>query len=337
MNLGLMVVGGIVEFFIIGRVEVGDFWLNLLVMLCFTFIWLSFFNAIIGFKKSKNLLVAEENDSFLTECKYLKKLVVKNFIYDIFLFLGVQIILAFVLSKIIIPICTPTIPIVYVDLILAINVLFFCFPFFMLMTIKAKEKFTISIQQIIFIFLILGCETLFGLTIYELLVLILGKFLNAYGLSFLLTLNIAYNLFGVFKILSSCEDDQVFFVEVKNFIYEVFLFFIFSILIFLTMCSAFLLKMLPIYLIDLSKLEDLIFTFSFIYLCVISIPAYIAYRKGRNFKLWFIYAYPFFIIAMIHAIVIKPIPDKNNETIEEKTEQGERVHHFRRFTIRKLH
>ena len=39
---------------------------------------------------------------------------------------------------------------------------------------------------------------------------------------------------------------------------------------------------------------------------ITSLPAIIAHKKGRNFSLWWIYGWALFIIAIIHAIVLKP-------------------------------
>jgi len=36
------------------------------------------------------------------------------------------------------------------------------------------------------------------------------------------------------------------------------------------------------------------------------IPAMIAYRKGRNFGLWWIYGSMLFIVALFHALLIRP-------------------------------
>lgn len=42
-------------------------------------------------------------------------------------------------------------------------------------------------------------------------------------------------------------------------------------------------------------------------LMLISIPAFIARSKGRNFFLWLLYSVPpLFIIALIHSIILKP-------------------------------
>ena len=35
------------------------------------------------------------------------------------------------------------------------------------------------------------------------------------------------------------------------------------------------------------------------------IPAFIAKNKGRNFLLWYIYGFAFFIIALIHSLFMK--------------------------------
>ena len=37
------------------------------------------------------------------------------------------------------------------------------------------------------------------------------------------------------------------------------------------------------------------------------IPAYIAYRKGRSFGLWWIYGAMIFIVAFFHSLLIKPL------------------------------
>ncbi len=44
------------------------------------------------------------------------------------------------------------------------------------------------------------------------------------------------------------------------------------------------------------------------------IPAFIAFNKGRNFFLWFVYGFCLFIIAFIHSLFLK----KTVETIEEE-------------------
>lgn len=36
------------------------------------------------------------------------------------------------------------------------------------------------------------------------------------------------------------------------------------------------------------------------------IPAYIAYNKGRNAGIWFVYGFVFWLIALIHSLFIKP-------------------------------
>jgi uncharacterized membrane protein len=38
-------------------------------------------------------------------------------------------------------------------------------------------------------------------------------------------------------------------------------------------------------------------------------PALIARSKGRNFGLWYLYGLALFLIAMIHALVLKPIDE----------------------------
>ena len=40
--------------------------------------------------------------------------------------------------------------------------------------------------------------------------------------------------------------------------------------------------------------------------CISLIPAIIAYRKGRNLFLWWLYGSLLFLIAMIHSILLKP-------------------------------
>jgi hypothetical protein len=36
------------------------------------------------------------------------------------------------------------------------------------------------------------------------------------------------------------------------------------------------------------------------------IPAMIAYSKGRNFLLWYVYGVALFLIALVHALLLKP-------------------------------
>lgn len=54
--------------------------------------------------------------------------------------------------------------------------------------------------------------------------------------------------------------------------------------------------------------EDSLFVFlveNLIELLIIAlIPAYIAKRKGRNFKRWYIYAVLLWIVAMIHSLLL---------------------------------
>lgn len=40
------------------------------------------------------------------------------------------------------------------------------------------------------------------------------------------------------------------------------------------------------------------------------IPAYIASQKGRNFFLWWLYGAGLFIVAIFHAILLKPAEEK---------------------------
>lgn len=46
--------------------------------------------------------------------------------------------------------------------------------------------------------------------------------------------------------------------------------------------------------------------FFFILLLLGLLPAYIAMNKGRNFLLWWVYGTLLFIIAIFHAIMLKP-------------------------------
>jgi len=38
------------------------------------------------------------------------------------------------------------------------------------------------------------------------------------------------------------------------------------------------------------------------------IPAVIAAKKGRNFTLWWFYGGGVFIVALVHALLLKPVP-----------------------------
>ena len=40
------------------------------------------------------------------------------------------------------------------------------------------------------------------------------------------------------------------------------------------------------------------------------IPAHIAYKKGRRFWLWYLYAVAFWIVAIIHALMLSPDQDE---------------------------
>ncbi len=55
------------------------------------------------------------------------------------------------------------------------------------------------------------------------------------------------------------------------------------------------------------------------------LPAVIASSKGRSFFLWWLYGSALFIIAIIHALVIKPTPTAERS---EKLEQGMKPCHF---------
>lgn len=48
------------------------------------------------------------------------------------------------------------------------------------------------------------------------------------------------------------------------------------------------------------------------------IPAFIAKSKGRNFFLWHLYGFAFFIIALIHSLLISKTPEKIAEDYKEK-------------------
>lgn len=50
------------------------------------------------------------------------------------------------------------------------------------------------------------------------------------------------------------------------------------------------------------------------------IPALIAYKKGRNFFLWWIYGGALFIIALVHACLIKPQVEQEPEKVEQEPE-----------------
>ena len=54
-------------------------------------------------------------------------------------------------------------------------------------------------------------------------------------------------------------------------------------------------------------------------LLIALIPAAIARNKGKNFLLWWIYGMLLFIVALIHAIVLKP---DYNELDRRKLQQG---------------
>ena len=49
------------------------------------------------------------------------------------------------------------------------------------------------------------------------------------------------------------------------------------------------------------------------------IPAVIAHKKGRNFNIWWIYGWAFFLIAIIHAILLKPNDDAKLKSGKYKT------------------
>ena len=46
----------------------------------------------------------------------------------------------------------------------------------------------------------------------------------------------------------------------------------------------------------------------FVLLLLGLLPAYIAMNKGRNFILWWLYGTVLFVIAIFHAITLKPTP-----------------------------
>ena len=46
------------------------------------------------------------------------------------------------------------------------------------------------------------------------------------------------------------------------------------------------------------------------------IPAFIAYRKGRSFGLWWIYGAMIFIVALFHSLLLKPLV-KRAEPVEK--------------------
>ncbi|MEG6584192.1 zinc ribbon domain-containing protein [Dendrosporobacter sp. 1207_IL3150] len=48
------------------------------------------------------------------------------------------------------------------------------------------------------------------------------------------------------------------------------------------------------------------------------LPAFIAKSKGRSFMLWWIYGAAFFIVAIIHAIVIKPTKQQADRDMTEE-------------------
>ena len=48
------------------------------------------------------------------------------------------------------------------------------------------------------------------------------------------------------------------------------------------------------------------------------IPAFIAKNKGRNPVLWWIYGFAFFIIALIHSLLLK---DKSGPSFREREEE----------------
>lgn len=46
------------------------------------------------------------------------------------------------------------------------------------------------------------------------------------------------------------------------------------------------------------------------------IPAYIAKQKGRSFLLWYIYGYLFFIVALMHSLMIAPKVEEKKQSIK---------------------
>lgn len=51
------------------------------------------------------------------------------------------------------------------------------------------------------------------------------------------------------------------------------------------------------------------------------IPAFLAKKKGRNFYLWWLYGWLFFVIATIHALLMKDKSEENPEAKAEKPTQ----------------
>jgi uncharacterized paraquat-inducible protein A len=43
------------------------------------------------------------------------------------------------------------------------------------------------------------------------------------------------------------------------------------------------------------------------------IPAFIARNKGKNFFLWWLYGFMLFIVALPHALLMKPLSQKEKE------------------------
>lgn len=60
----------------------------------------------------------------------------------------------------------------------------------------------------------------------------------------------------------------------------------------------------------------------FVYVLLGLIPALIVKGKGRNFFLWWFYGFAIFIVAIIHALVIKPKP-KDTESADTASQLGQ--------------
>ncbi len=74
--------------------------------------------------------------------------------------------------------------------------------------------------------------------------------------------------------------------------------------------------------LGLTELSILFLIFLIFFIPFWGIPAYIAYRKGRRFWLWYLYGVALWIIALLHALLAQPLPGK---LVERQLADGTQV------------
>jgi hypothetical protein len=71
---------------------------------------------------------------------------------------------------------------------------------------------------------------------------------------------------------------------------------------------------------DPELLVAVLVKFIFIMLVIGWIPALIAKKKGHNFFLWWVYGGALFVIALIHALLIKPRESTASQATKAETQ-----------------